>query len=108
MDSISIDACKWMASTVGTQRDEYREGIVEEIEQIGSEFRRSGECERWLAGLDDKTRAVINNMNIPLIDYLIRRTGYYDTGLVQLLFGAPLLGEIATSGCGVSKEKVEL
>jgi hypothetical protein len=105
---INEEACRWMAVTADETRDDYRRITTERIIDIGEKFKKNGTCDRYMANVDKHTREVLGKINIPLIEYLIWRTGYHDVKLTEMLYGAPLMGVLETSGYGIEKEMCKL
>ena len=86
----------------------YRSNVVLEIEKIGSHLRQCGATEHWMGDCDEGTRKVLGCMNLPLVDYLMKRVACDDVSLVSMLKGAPVLGRMLTSGRGAPKVEAEL
>jgi hypothetical protein len=78
------------------------------IKAIGDSFWDNGTCGEYLGNVDGPIRAVLGGINTPLIEYLIERIGYHDTGLVDMLYGAPILGNIGMSGDGQLRKYVDI
>jgi hypothetical protein len=108
LEDENVAACIWLSQNVGKCRDRYRAGMVEHILMMADKFKRSGEVARSMDGLDRHTRAVLGDMNVPLIQYLMNMLQHEDVDLVEMLKGAPVLGLLATSGRGVQRDTVEL
>jgi hypothetical protein len=103
LEQQNVTVCDWCAAHDGKHRDKYRKSITKMIVDMGFRLRKNGAVEKWLADCDAHTRNVVGNLNGPLVQFLVEIMEYADPGVVPMLKGAPLLGEIETSGSGVPK-----
>jgi hypothetical protein len=98
-------ACEWCAQNKVIQsRNSFRRHKMQQIITLGEALRNNGSVDHWVDDCDSHTRDVIGDMNGPLVMELMGCLEYPDTDLADMLKGAPLLGEIQTSGRGVAKE----
>ena len=102
-----MDACIWLAANTGEFRDHYRTDMVDHIVMMADRFVKNGDVARSLADVDAHTRAVLGDMNLPLVQYLMDLAGHDDEDLVDMLKGAPIYGHIPTSGRGVPRDADE-
>ena len=119
---VAVDAAiSWVASATAESVCAYRECVVSEIEQLGRELRNSGACDRcmcairsivslwagfvtlrWLMDCHVDARAVVRDMNGPLLVKLLQKYKYHDPDCVQLFQQGVLLlidvGRVAVVG----------
>ena len=103
-----MQTCHWAATTAIDDRALFRMNVTLEIERIGQHLDECGAREHWIVDCDEQTRAVLGELNLPLVHYLMQRLQCTDTELISMLKGAHILGKIDTSGRGVQKQVTEL
>ena len=103
LDEELVGAMDWMAKHDENMRNEYRRRITRNIIDAGKQFWDSGEVAKWLDGCDDFTRRVLLTFNGPLLELLARKISYGDPSVIGMMRGAPLVGQLATSGRGKQK-----
>ena len=96
-------ALDWVGKTAPDDAIAWRERATAEIEQAADRFRNSGESDRWLRECDSGIAEVLKHVNLPLLQHLIKQSGWHDPQVVDMLRnGAQVVGMLPSSGTGTA------
>jgi hypothetical protein len=100
-----VDAVRWQAITSPVQIMAFRDAAVKEIEEMAAVFKYSGRLDEMLKDSDAGIRGISSAVNLPLLEWLLKKFQHPDGGVVKLFTeGAQLVGELHYSGVEGNEE----
>jgi hypothetical protein len=101
VDAEIWDILEWMANHSPQEVNMYREQATQRIEQLAEEYTKAGDVQAWFANADPGVKRVAAGVNGPLMEHLIKETGFTDTTCAELFReGGSLVGVLEPiAGC---------
>ena len=78
------EAFAWMASKTALEVRQYREEATQWIESKGRRMIEDGRNKAWFAGAEQQVRAVAENVNGALLEYLLKEANHADSNCAEL------------------------
>ena len=78
-------AIEWMCSTTADEVIQWREGMLQRLEEAATAMEDSGLQAEWFKEADDPIRKIAGKANLPLFHTLLRASRYVDPECVFLL-----------------------